>query len=241
MAQDFGGDVRHAQSHGLTVGRRRFKSFRPHLAWAHRVASRIRSSKATADEGAVGEDRMPRPRHVSARCAQTCSHARTTATPWPTRRRCPPGWGLAQDADRKLPRTSHRRDCLLIREIQCQRIRSLAPRTSRFRPPQNPGMPGMVRPLGPRPCLIMPESWARFGHWSRGRTMTASGRPSRRWRKPQLPAGEVTVRVHYSSVNYKDALALTPKGGVVRDYPIVPGIDLTGEVVSSESDEFSRR
>ena len=45
--------------------------------------------------------------------------------------------------------------------------------------------------------------------------------------------------MHYSGVNYKDALALTPKGGVVRDYPIVPGIDLTGEVISSESDEFS--
>ena len=54
-----------------------------------------------------------------------------------------------------------------------------------------------------------------------------------------LPPGEVTIRVHYSSVNYKDALALTPKGGVVRDYPIVPGIDLAGEVVSSESDEFA--
>jgi acrylyl-CoA reductase (NADPH) len=54
-----------------------------------------------------------------------------------------------------------------------------------------------------------------------------------------LPPGEVTIRVHYSSVNYKDALALTPKGGVVRDYPIVPGIDLTGEVISSESDEFA--
>jgi acrylyl-CoA reductase (NADPH) len=55
----------------------------------------------------------------------------------------------------------------------------------------------------------------------------------------ELPPGEVTIRVHYSSVNYKDALALTPKGGVVRDYPIVPGIDLTGEVVASESDEFA--
>jgi acrylyl-CoA reductase (NADPH) len=54
-----------------------------------------------------------------------------------------------------------------------------------------------------------------------------------------LPPGDVTIRVHYSSVNYKDALALTPKGGVVRDYPIVPGIDLTGEVVASESDEFA--
>jgi len=46
-----------------------------------------------------------------------------------------------------------------------------------------------------------------------------------------LPPGEVTIRVQYSSVNFKDALALTPNGGVVRNYPIVPGIDLTGEVV----------
>ena len=52
-------------------------------------------------------------------------------------------------------------------------------------------------------------------------------------RRDDLPPGEVTIRVHYSSVNFKDALALTPGGGVVRDYPIVPGIDLTGEVVES--------
>lgn len=55
----------------------------------------------------------------------------------------------------------------------------------------------------------------------------------------ELPSGEVTVRVHYSSVNYKDALAVTPKGGVVRDYPVAPGIDLTGEVVASQSDDFA--
>lgn len=54
-----------------------------------------------------------------------------------------------------------------------------------------------------------------------------------------LPPGQVTIRVAYSSVNFKDALALTPKGGVVRKYPIVPGIDLTGEVVASTSDEFA--
>ncbi|MCV7408302.1 quinone oxidoreductase [Mycobacterium florentinum] len=54
-----------------------------------------------------------------------------------------------------------------------------------------------------------------------------------------LPPGEVTIRVLFSSVNYKDALALTPRGGVVRDYPIVPGIDLTGEVVESRSPDFS--
>jgi acrylyl-CoA reductase (NADPH) len=53
-----------------------------------------------------------------------------------------------------------------------------------------------------------------------------------------LPSGEVTIRVLYSSVNFKDALALTPSGGVVRNYPIVPGIDLTGEVVESQSADF---
>ena len=50
--------------------------------------------------------------------------------------------------------------------------------------------------------------------------------------------GDVTIRIAYSSVNYKDALALTPRGGVVREYPLVPGIDLTGEVVESTSAEF---
>jgi acrylyl-CoA reductase (NADPH) len=54
-----------------------------------------------------------------------------------------------------------------------------------------------------------------------------------------LPPGDVTIKVAYSSVNFKDALALTPKGGVVRDYPIVPGIDLAGEVVESDSPDFA--
>jgi len=54
----------------------------------------------------------------------------------------------------------------------------------------------------------------------------------------ELQRGDVTIRIAYSSVNYKDALALTPRGGVVREYPLVPGIDLTGEVVESTSAEF---
>jgi acrylyl-CoA reductase (NADPH) len=54
-----------------------------------------------------------------------------------------------------------------------------------------------------------------------------------------LPPGDVTIRVLYSSVNFKDALALTPGGGVVRDYPVVPGIDLAGEVVESRSKDFA--
>lgn len=54
-----------------------------------------------------------------------------------------------------------------------------------------------------------------------------------------LPPGDVTIRVAYSGVNYKDALALSPRGGVVRDYPIVPGIDLAGEVVDAQSPAFA--
>lgn len=55
----------------------------------------------------------------------------------------------------------------------------------------------------------------------------------------ELGDGDVTIRVAYSSVNFKDALALTPRGGVVREYPVVPGIDLTGEVVESSSPDFA--
>src|ERR1700687_4016844 len=54
-----------------------------------------------------------------------------------------------------------------------------------------------------------------------------------------LPPGEVTIQVLYSSVNFKDALAVTPGGGVVRSYPIEPGIDLAGEVVESQSPDFA--
>lgn len=50
-----------------------------------------------------------------------------------------------------------------------------------------------------------------------------------------LPAGEVTVRVRYSSINYKDGLASVPGSPVVTGYPMVPGIDLAG-VVSQSSD-----
>ena len=54
-----------------------------------------------------------------------------------------------------------------------------------------------------------------------------------------LPGGEVLVRVCYSSVNFKDALATLPNAGVARISPLVPGIDLAGVVVSSESSAFS--
>jgi acrylyl-CoA reductase (NADPH) len=57
--------------------------------------------------------------------------------------------------------------------------------------------------------------------------------------RDDLGDGEVTVRVDWSSVNYKDALATIPKGQVARISPLVPGIDLAGEVVASHSDAFS--
>ncbi|WLP91279.1 acryloyl-CoA reductase [Gordonia sp. NB41Y] len=54
-----------------------------------------------------------------------------------------------------------------------------------------------------------------------------------------LGAGELRIRVTHSSVNFKDALAFTPGGGVVRDYPIVPGIDVAGTVIESASPDFA--
>nr|WP_163500744.1 MDR family oxidoreductase [Halomonas socia] len=54
----------------------------------------------------------------------------------------------------------------------------------------------------------------------------------------QLPDGDVTVRVVCSTLNYKDALAITGKGPLVRQFPMVPGIDLAGTIEASSSDTF---
>jgi acrylyl-CoA reductase (NADPH) len=53
-----------------------------------------------------------------------------------------------------------------------------------------------------------------------------------------LPEGDVRIKVHYSTLNYKDGLAITGKGPIVRQFPMIPGIDLTGEVIGSKSPEF---
>jgi acrylyl-CoA reductase (NADPH) len=55
----------------------------------------------------------------------------------------------------------------------------------------------------------------------------------------QLPEGDVTVRVEYSTLNYKDALAITGKGPVVRHFPMVPGIDFAGTVENSGNSAYS--
>lgn len=53
-----------------------------------------------------------------------------------------------------------------------------------------------------------------------------------------LPKGDVRVGVEYSTINYKDGLAITGAGPVVRSYPMVPGIDLAGKVLESSNPEF---
>ena len=55
----------------------------------------------------------------------------------------------------------------------------------------------------------------------------------------QLPEGNVTVAVEYSTVNYKDGLCIGPGGGLVRNYPHVPGIDFSGIVETSDDDRYS--
>lgn len=58
--------------------------------------------------------------------------------------------------------------------------------------------------------------------------------------KEALPTGDVLVDVEWSSLNYKDALALTGKSPIIRgDFPFVPGIDLAGRVLTSEDDRFA--
>ncbi|MGC3937684.1 acryloyl-CoA reductase [Roseobacter sp. EG26] len=52
----------------------------------------------------------------------------------------------------------------------------------------------------------------------------------------QLPDGDVTVAVEYSTVNYKDGLCIGPGGGLVRNYPHVPGVDFAGTVEASDDD-----
>lgn len=53
-----------------------------------------------------------------------------------------------------------------------------------------------------------------------------------------LPAGDVTVAVEYSTVNYKDGLCIGPGGGLVRNYPHVPGIDFAGTVIDSADPRY---
>lgn len=54
----------------------------------------------------------------------------------------------------------------------------------------------------------------------------------------QLPQGEVLIDVDYSSLNYKDGLAITGKGKIIRNFPMVPGIDMAGTVAHSDDERY---
>ena len=54
-----------------------------------------------------------------------------------------------------------------------------------------------------------------------------------------LKHGEVLVKVDYSSVNFKDALILKNGAGLVKEFPHIPGIDLSGSVVDSNNSDFN--
>ena len=54
-----------------------------------------------------------------------------------------------------------------------------------------------------------------------------------------LMEGDVTVKVEYSALNYKDGLAMTNSAPIIRQYPLIPGIDFAGTVVSSQSERFN--
>ena len=57
--------------------------------------------------------------------------------------------------------------------------------------------------------------------------------------KPAIEQDHVLIKVSYSSLNYKDALAASGAKGVVRSYPFVPGIDVAGEIIETASSKFS--
>ncbi len=62
-----------------------------------------------------------------------------------------------------------------------------------------------------------------------------------RWNKvtvDQLSEGDVTVKVTHTTINYKDGLALAGAPGITRKFPMVPGIDVIGEVLTSDNDRF---
>ena len=53
-----------------------------------------------------------------------------------------------------------------------------------------------------------------------------------------LPEGDVLIKVSFSTLNYKDALAITSSSPIIKNYPMVPGIDFAGEVEESNNDSF---
>jgi acrylyl-CoA reductase (NADPH) len=82
----------------------------------------------------------------------------------------------------------------------------------------------------------MPDTFRAFIAEKVGDGVERGVRP---FREADLPAGDVAVRVTWSSVNYKDGLATRADGKVARVSPLIPGIDLAGEIVESADPSFA--
>ncbi len=89
---------------------------------------------------------------------------------------------------------------------------------------QEPDVPAL--PAEPFPALVLEKTGDAVAAVFRDLTLD------------DLPPGEVVIEVAYSSLNYKDGLAVTDRGRIVKGYPIVPGIDLAGTVVASSVADF---
>lgn len=76
-------------------------------------------------------------------------------------------------------------------------------------------------------ALVVKESEGTIVHGIEGITLD------------NLDEGNVVIKVAYSSLNYKDMLAVQPKGGVIRRYPMIAGIDLSGRIVSSKDARYT--
>ena len=57
---------------------------------------------------------------------------------------------------------------------------------------------------------------------------------------PNITEGQVLIKSKYSSLNYKDALAVTGQGKILRSFPLIPGIDVCGEIIESQSQHFQQ-
>lgn len=83
--------------------------------------------------------------------------------------------------------------------------------------------------------IAIPESFRAFVIRGEGGSVSAAFES---WSLDRLDPGEVVVRVTHSSINYKDALAATGRGRIIRRFPCIGGIDLAGVVAASDSPRF---
>lgn len=88
-------------------------------------------------------------------------------------------------------------------------------------------------------CLIVQEEVLADGQAGEAKAKSPSTRASiKDIPLFELPAGDVLVRIEYSSLNYKDALATSGNRGVAKSFPLIPGIDAVGEIVECPDSEF---